>query len=402
MPQASITQAFVDRLPQAEKTTWFHDTALSGFQLCVGKSSKTFYACAEFKGSFRRTKIGRADLVKANTARALTRNVLLPELKSGIDPRGKFWTPDDDARTDDAPEARTTLRGIRAQQVVIPKEAPETFQETWEQYRAFGSKAKTTTLNEYARTLHTCVPQWLDRPTVTIDEDEVLKAWRRLSRGSLPMAKALMRTVSAVMHDAKKRKIIDSVPTSILPRGWSTVIRNPKRIPDIREWWRQVDNLPMYPKSALKLLLLTGWRPGEVLSLKWSGVDLEAGTIRVEDPKVGPSRDVAIPVQSVRQLKRLEKMKGAGFFVFPSSSHRGYLQSLPAGAGKPVTARPKDCRNEWDSIAAELGIPHTQRQFQMGHTAGSMTDSYVVTPDVRSAVQKVADEVMRRVQGAVS
>lgn len=29
-----------------------------------------------------------------------------------------------------------------------------------------------------------------------------------------------------------------------------------------------------------------------------------------------------------------------------------------------------------------------------------MTDSYVVTPDVRNAVQAVADEIMQRVKGA--
>lgn len=192
MPEASLSQAFVDRLPYSDTTTLYHDTSLRGLVLSVGKTSKTFYASAEFKRSFRRTKIGRADLVKANTARLVARNVLLPELKSGIDPRGKPWTQDDEDRTADAPEARTTLRGIRAQVVEVPKDAPETFEETWDEYRLHSSNAKAATLKDYESTLRRLVPKWFDRPVVTIDEDEVLKTWRRVSRGSLPSAKALM------------------------------------------------------------------------------------------------------------------------------------------------------------------------------------------------------------------
>lgn len=375
MPKAAITQAFVDRLPPADKTTWYHDTALAGFVLSVGRTSKTFYAAAEFNRSFRRIKIGRADVMQANVARRIARDDMLPSLRQGIDPR----------------PAKPT-----------PEEAPETFEQTWDEYRAHGTTAKSKTLVEYDRTLRTKVPHWFDRPTVTIDEAEVLKMWRRVSRGSLPSAKALMRIASAVLHDAKRRKVVDDVPTSILPRGWSTVTRRKTRIDDIRKWWVQVDKLTMYPKSALKMLLLTGLRPSEVLSLRWEHVDLDAGKVHILDPKRGPARDASIPAQTVQQLKRLERIKGSSFFVFPSHGHKGHLLSLPAGAGHSVKWSPYEARREWASVAAEIGIPNVQRGAQMGHAAGNMTDSYVVTPEVREAVQQVADEIMHRVQGAVT
>lgn len=61
-----------------------------------------------------------------------------------------------------------------------------------------------------------------------------------------------MRVVSAVMHDAQRREVITRVPTTSLPKGWSTVIRNPKRIKDVFHWWREVDRIDdLYSKSAL-------------------------------------------------------------------------------------------------------------------------------------------------------
>jgi len=42
-----------------------------------------------------------------------------------------------------------------------------------------------------------------------------------------------------------------------------------------------------YPVAAIKLLLLTGCRKGEVLSLKWADVDFENRCLRLPDSKTG-------------------------------------------------------------------------------------------------------------------
>lgn len=405
MPQLKITQATVDRLPFTDTTTWYHDTDLGGFNLSVGRRSKTYYAGCEHKGRYRRVKIGRADLVGANVARALARDVLLPEMRAGVDPRAIEWSDHDDARTSAAPDLRTALHGIRLHVAAEPEPDPEPegemFAQSWHEFRHHGSTAKTQTLVEYERILRTKVPEWFDMPTASITPEEVLKHWRRNARSSMPTAKALMRITSAVMRDAQRRGIIEKVPTSSLPRGWSTPKRNPKRIKDVFHWWREVDRLDLYPKSALKVLLLTGLRVGEVLSLRWEDVDLDTGTIHIRDPKRGPSRDVAVSSWTVQQFKRLHRLRDVKRHVFPSHGHKGYLLSLPTITYKDQTWRPKDTRNEWDSVAVEIGIDHTRRARQMGHSSGSMTDSYVVAPDMRDAVQAVADEIMRRVEGAV-
>ncbi|MBK6468852.1 MAG: hypothetical protein IPF96_19985 [Rhodobacter sp.] len=69
MPHAKITQAYVDGLPFSDATIWHHDTELAGFNLAVGKRTRTFYAASETQGRFLRVKIGRSDLCSVNVAR---------------------------------------------------------------------------------------------------------------------------------------------------------------------------------------------------------------------------------------------------------------------------------------------------------------------------------------------
>ena len=53
-----------------------------------------------------------------------------------------------------------------------------------------------------------------------------------------------------------------------------------------------------FPTGAIRLLMLTGCRLGEVRTLRWESVDLEAGELRLPDSKTGarmvpPSRAAA-------------------------------------------------------------------------------------------------------------
>ena len=107
-PHQKITQALVDSLPYQDKTVWYHDTELSEFNLSVGQTSKTLYACGEHKRKFVRVKIGRADITKVNVARAVAQNVLLLELRRGVDPRAKALSDEDQAS-----DYANILAGIR-------------------------------------------------------------------------------------------------------------------------------------------------------------------------------------------------------------------------------------------------------------------------------------------------
>ena len=45
--------------------------------------------------------------------------------------------------------------------------------------------------------------------------------------------------------------------------------------------------LPVYPAAAFRLLMLTGCRRNEIVTLRWEHVDLEDGELRLRDRKTG-------------------------------------------------------------------------------------------------------------------
>ena len=450
MAQQKITQAFVDGLPFEDSgTAWFHDTELAGFNLAVGKRSKTFYASGEHSGRCIRVKIGRSDVTKVNEARAVARDVLLPEIRRGVDPRAKQLSDDDqtyarilsgirEARPEDLTDdmARRIMRGKakrRADELTVGQ--------VWEMYEAhrrasileeqgeakarraeghltqqrryLGGAEKYGRDGPYASSL--AHPKgWWDRPILDITPEEVAKTWRLLTRTrGRRTAQMFFMAVQVLFNYAVAKKevpvtshpiVIDAAGDNIgLPKGWQTLkAQNAvERIDDIRVWWREVDQLTMIPKSALKVMLLTGMRPSEALAMRWDQVDLDAGKVWFGLTKTTDYREVALSSWTVQQLRRLEKIAGRKEYVFTGPTG-GRLQELPSidlpRLGYHWT--PKQCRKEWQTVATEIGVTDTQRRAQVGKGLGGTDGHYVVTPDLRATVQAVADEIMRRVQGA--
>ncbi len=93
--------------------------------------------------------------------------------------------------------------------------------------------------------------------------------------------------------------------------------------------------LPLEPAAVIKLLMLTGCRLGEVLSLKWQHVDFERRCLRLADSKTG-AKAVPLAKPAVDLLRSLPKTK---CWVFPA--RRGNV-------GHYVGIAPR-----WKSIKAE-------------------------------------------------
>ena len=73
--------------------------------------------------------------------------------------------------------------------------------------------------------------------------------------------------------------------------------------------------------AAIRLLMLTGCRKSEILTLRWTDVDLEAGELHLADAKAGP-RAVQLPPTAVRLLEALPRREGCRW-VFPGEDREG-------------------------------------------------------------------------------
>lgn len=71
--------------------------------------------------------------------------------------------------------------------------------------------------------------------------------------------------------------------------------------------------------TAIRLMLLTGCRPSEILTLQWSFVDLKGAAVHLPDSKTG-RKTVYLPREAVRLLKRWPRF--ASSYVFPGTGHK--------------------------------------------------------------------------------
>ncbi|MFV0444500.1 MAG: tyrosine-type recombinase/integrase [Planctomycetaceae bacterium] len=450
MPHVKLTQALVEGLPFQDSVIWYHDQELAGLNLSVGRRTKTFYASGENKGRFIRVKIGRADVTKVNEARAVARDILIPEIRRGIDPRAKTYSDDDaaysrimrgirEARPEDLTEgmAQQILRGKkkrRADEVTVgqvwklyeahhlatiledhgPEKARRAETHIIQQRRYLGGGERYGKDGAYAATLE-WPNGWWERPITSITPELCAKTWRNLSRTRGRRTAQLFFTSVKVLFNyavAKEEVPVTEHPLIIdiagngrgLPKGWMSLrpTKPVERISDIRVWWRQVDKLTMIPKSALKIMLLTGMRPSEALAMRWDQVDLEAGKVWFKMTKTTGYREVALSSWSVAQLKRLEQMVGRHEYVITGPTGGKWTQQLPNITHGKNKWQPKRCQKEWQTVATEIGVPDRLVDLQVGHSIGEVKSRYIVTPDLRSTVQQVADELMRRVEGAVT
>jgi integrase len=153
--------------------------------------------------------------------------------------------------------------------------------------------------------------------------------------------------------------------------------------------------------AATKFLALAGWRRGEMLTLKWSEVDLATRTARLLDTKTGASmRPLSRAACDVlRELPRL------GQRVFPASVgadkpmrgfHKVWLR-IAAKAALASDVTPHVLRHSYASIAADLGYSELTIAALLGHKKASVTSKYAHHAD--AVLLQAADVVADRISG---
>ena len=148
--------------------------------------------------------------------------------------------------------------------------------------------------------------------------------------------------------------------------------------------------------NCIQLLLLTGCRLGEVQTLKWDYVDLDAGLLRLPDSK-GGAKLVAIGQAVVEVLKAIPKVKNNPYVITGNveGQHLTDMQKpwrrLRKRAGMN-DLRIHDLRHSFASDALQLGEDLTMIGRLLGHTQIQTTARYahLKTDPIRAAANKVA------------
>lgn len=152
--------------------------------------------------------------------------------------------------------------------------------------------------------------------------------------------------------------------------------------------------------AALRLLILTGARLNEVLTLQWSFVDLQRGLLFLPDSKTG-QKTIRLSVAAIDILKALPRMTGNPF-VLPGRREGQHLINLQkpwrrirenAGISD---VRIHDLRHSFASVAAASGGSLPMIGKLLGHTQPQTTARYAHLAD------DPLKELNERVGGAIA
>ena len=270
-----------------------------------------------------------------------------------------------------------------------------------------GKKVEHRTATEYERLLRRhAVPALGDRPIDAIDRAAIAKLHHSLA-ATPRQANLLLSVLSKLMGWAAKRGLL---PSEVNPcRGIDRYKENKRerflsaaelsRLGDALREAEQEKTLSPYATAAIRLLLLTGARLSEILTLKWDYVDPDNRQLRLPRSKTGP-KSIYLTTAVEDILQSLPRVKGNPFVVVGEKpgTHLVNLQKpwdrIRARAGLE-DVRLHDLRHSYASVGATSGLSLLFVGKLLGHTQASTTQRYahLAEDPVRQAGEQICQAI---------
>jgi integrase len=166
---------------------------------------------------------------------------------------------------------------------------------------------------------------------------------------------------------------------------------------------RMADSAGIWPATiaAARFLVLTGWRSGEALNLRWSEIDLGRRTATLGDTKTGRS---VRPLSNAAcdLLRGLSRVTDRDLVFPPTRSGRimkGFgkqWEKIAALGALPVDITPHTLRHSFASLGGDLGYSEPTIGALIGHKGQTMTSRYIHAADavLLAAADAVADRTL--------
>jgi integrase len=245
---------------------------------------------------------------------------------------------------------------------------------------------------------------------VTAKDEKLGKRSRRIVRGGAGVANRCVAMLSKMFNLAERWKMrpLGSNPCRGLEKFKESKV---ERFLSTEELGRLGDALRSYELSpyavaAIKLLVFTGARLGEVLALRWDRINFERGEVRLEDSKTG-AKTLHLPPPALEVLSELPRTEGNPYVI------------VGAKAGSPLVnlekpwrvirkmaglddVRLHDLRHAFASVAASSGMGLPIIGKMLGHSQAATTARYahLASDPVKAAAATVAGKIAAAMKGA--
>jgi integrase len=162
----------------------------------------------------------------------------------------------------------------------------------------------------------------------------------------------------------------------------------------------------LIPVAAIRLLIYTGARRGEVLSLRWRDVDLARSCLNLPDSKTG-FKVVHLNAPARAVLESLPRIEGNPY-VLPGVRRGQHLVNLTSTWDTIRTAadlkdvRLHDLRHSLASVGVNAGLSLPLVGGLLGHTQAQTTKRYahLSADPLKAAAELVGERIAQAMEGA--
>ena len=369
---------------KADRDTVFWDSELLGFGVRIYPTGRKVYVVqtrADGKDG-KRVTVGRHGVISAEEARRRAA-LIVARIKAGEEPVPEPMA----AKLANGPTV-ADLAAVYLDQVVAVRLKPAS------------AKAYRGVIEKHI------LPALGRKPALSLDHAAVSALHHGLAE-TPAMANRAVEMLFRIYRAAEERELIPEGSNPCRQISMNRQRRHERFLTDeeFRRLGRVLDEAERSEGAmaraamAIRLLLLTGCRKNEILSLRWDHVDLEAREMRLPDTKTGP-RTVQLSPAATAVLARSPRLNGNPH-VIPGTRRGSRMSGLQRSwvrirkSAGLEDMRLHDCRHSFASRALALGESLPMIGRLLGHSQVQTTARYahLERDSVHEAARRVSDRI---------
>ncbi len=378
----SISRRTVEAL-KVDKDTVFWDSEQPGFGVRVYPTGAKYYVVqTRARGSAKRFTVGRYGVITPEEGRRRAARIIA-RIKAGEEP------------------VLEPLAAKRADEPTVAELAARYLREYAEEH------CKPNTVRAYRRRAEKRIVPALGKLPLSRVRRQDVRELHYAMRTTPAMANRTLDLLSRMFNMAES--------WGLMPEGSNPCPRRMKYREQRRERFltavefrrlgRSLDEaeasgaISVHAAAAVRLLLLTGCRKNEILTLRWKDVDLEAMELHLADTKTG-ARTVSLSPEAKRVLAGIPRAEGNPWVVQgrKKGERLGFVDRhwcIVRERAKLEDVRLHDCRHSFASRALALGesLPVIGKLLGHAHVETTARYAHLARDSMHEAATRVADSI---------
>ncbi len=243
---------------------------------------------------------------------------------------------------------------------------------------------------------HDCLAAWKHTKVRSITRRDIVVLLDRIRDRAPVTANRVQGALARFFNFCAERGVIDDSPCTRIRRVKEQPRQRILSGDELKKFWLNLDKIDIWPvtRLALKFLLVTGQRPGEVVGATWDEIDgnlwiIPSARMKNREDHAVPLSDTALEILAdARQFSY-------GQYVFPSSFNEGKKPIARASLGRAIIRhlnddRQKNNRRNSKNLGIDKFTPHDLRRTVRSEMAALGVDDIVAEKVLSHKLQGIA------------